>query len=160
MELTLNQDDAPPNCEHSNWTLGCERCFFEMSAIAKQGVAIADQTVAEAQLEGGALFNWHVITMLDRMVTKLNKESNSALDLGMRSLCASVAVNLQQLGTHLTMIALDPKKLLATLQESSAIMQRVTKRIDDEKAAHAEGRELPPDPAFKPKSTIILTDQF
>ena len=136
--------EAPLECGHKEWALGCERCFYEMNGLAKGEARIANTS---AQLSGAILFNWHVIMVLQSIEHQLEPMTRS-LELGQVTLAKNLIANLQSIEDHLVKLVQDSQKLTAVLAQAAAF----SAKIEEELAKEKEQEQATPTPS------VMLTD--
>lgn len=145
------EPELPPNCNHDQWTLACERCFVEATQLAAGNVRAEDQQRAhEHTLNGGVLFGWHVITVLADMEMGLTQIANETLDLKKRELATNTIHNIHNLSVYLAKVCTDTKAMGNAIQSAAALAQAMRERIEAEKATPI------PEPASVSK--LVLTD--
>lgn len=114
---------GPPECNHEEWALGCERCFWEMSGIAMNTV----RTQAyEDQVTGAILFNWHVMVVLRDLERQL-LPLTQGMDIRKNEIAKELIANLKQITTYLVQLVADPDRLMAALADAALIAQEVKK---------------------------------
>lgn len=142
--------EAPPDCDHEHWTLGCPRCFYEMEGLASGAVRAEDQQQAhEHTVNGGVLFGWHVITVLADMEFKLNEIANESIDLTRRALALNTIKNIHNLSVYVARTCTDVKAMEAAITSAAELANAMKERMEQEKTA--------PVKPVKP-SNIVLTD--
>ena len=138
----------PPDCQHPDWTLGCERCFQEMRLIARNNIKSSSQ---EDQMQGAILFNWHMVTVLEDCEIQLAPLTQS-LDLNKQSMGKAMITNLRDIKAYLIKTVMNPARLQAALVQAATLVQQVNEEV---KRRQQEGtvEEVAPTP-----SSIVLTD--
>lgn len=149
MAHTLLAEGQPPfeDCLHKDWTLGCERCFWEATNVAKGNIkADTQQGSIEQQTEGAILFAWHAVMVLQDLGDQCLRSANTELDIGKIGLCRDLAANMQQIAQHFIKTISDPRALAAAMQRAVLICMEMQRR-------HEQG------PGSAPAESIIkLTD--
>ena len=123
---------VPPDCGHKEWTLGCPRCFQELTALAK-GDAQVDTHAAT--LRGATLMCWHLMLLLRDFQAQLSVHTQS-LDLQKVQVAKTLQTNLQQVEVHLTHLMTDEQRMTASLLEAARIAKITKEALDAERAAH------------------------
>ena len=137
-----------PDCGHKDWTLGCERCFYEITALAKGEVQAEDaRQVHEHTLNGGVLFGWHLLTILGDIELQLRDIADAALDLNKRNLATSLLRNVHNISAYVVSTCTDTHKMDAAINQAVVIATEMNKRMRQET-----------EPVATSVSRIVLTD--
>lgn len=144
--------NLPAECKHENWTLGCERCFYEVTALAKGEVQAEDSRQAhEHTINGGVLFGWHLLTVLSDIELQLHDMSESTLDLKRRELATSVLKNIHNISAYVVGTCTDTRKMEVAIQRAAVLASEMGRRMEQE-------RDTVTVAATAPASSIVLTD--
>ena len=144
-----NSLEPPPDCEHQEWELGCPRCFFEATNIAKEKVQfVSIEQGHNDTVNGATLFGWWVINVIADMELKLTKLWGTTLDLKQREAAQNVILNLRNLSNAIIRTCSDPSKMDEALITAAEFLQAMNERVKEQKDK----------PERKPESKIILTD--
>ena len=145
-------NDLPPNCNHDEWTLGCSRCFYEVTGLAAGNIRAEDsQRAHEHTVNGGVLFGWHVITVLADMEMELTRIGSETLDLKRRELAPNTIKNIHNLSVYVAHICTDTKAMGNVIASAAELATAMRERMDKEPVP-AEAKPAPV------KSSIVLTD--
>lgn len=139
---------AQPDCGHKEWTLGCQRCFDETTALAKGDASVDTHT---AYIQGGTLMCWHMMLLLRDFQAQLAAMAQG-IDLQKVQLAKTLMVNLQQLEVHLMALVADEGKMTAALVEAARIAKLAKEQLDAERAG---GMRQQAQPSSMPSSIII-----
>ena len=134
--------EAPTECGHKDFVLGCERCFFDMKGLCNGSLHVEDR---KAQMDGAVLFNWHVLAVLKDLEDRLIPLTES-LDLSKVSLAKNLIANLQQLSVYLIRLVASPGKLEAVMVQCAQMALAVQQQMKAEEQGKTEV-----------KSSIVIT---
>lgn len=137
----VNLPEAPTECGHKDWQMGCERCWWEVRGLANDTIRVS---TAEAQIEGAILFNWHVLLTLQGMEQQIAPMMRG-IDLKEVELARNIIANLQQITVYLVRLVADPRKLGAALTNAALIARDMASRSPEPRAE-------------APTSSVVLTD--
>lgn len=137
-----------PDCGHKEWTLGCERCFFETKALAQRNLQVDQSAMDDATFRGASLFAWHIALVLASTIRQA-AEMSSSLDLQKAHSARILYYNLKQLEDHITGLMADPPRMEAALRQAADIAVASHQAVQQQAAA--------PEPT-PPASAIVLTD--
>ena len=130
--------DLPPDCAHTDWELGCPRCFYEAVRVA-QGNIVAE--TREGHFEGAVLIIWHLMVILADMEDQLKAHAQS-IDLQKNAVAKQLIVNLRQLSVYMMELGANPAKMEAALQQGALLAAQTKAAIDAREAAGP-----PPEPS-------------
>ena len=141
--------DAPPECHHKDWELGCPRCFYEMKGLAE---ATVHADINKATVEGSVLMAWHIMLVLKSTERRLIPQMRS-LDLQVAALAKAIYANFQSLTTHIVDLIADERRLSQALNETIAFVAE-TRQLMKQEPQQPPQAETPVAEA----SAILLTD--
>lgn len=129
-EVIPEGEALPAECGHKGWTLGCERCFWEMNGIAQGKIR---EAVLDDQIKGAVLFNWHVVMVIADMEAQLVPLSES-MDIHRSQLGIDLIANLRNLSYYLMKLVADPGKLVHVMEQAALIATQTHARMAAERA--------------------------
>lgn len=129
-----------PDCGHKDWTVGCERCFWEATNIAKgnlQGRVLEDQT------EGAIMFASYMILVFTDMADQCVGMERAQLDLNKQQLARDLAVNIGGLIDHTLKILADPAKMHMSMEKGAAFSNALAARTAARRATTPPAQSAP-----------------